>query len=163
MDCASQHKTDPLLLKTCTGRCGEKLPEACFSKQMWTRVALAKIKCRECCKQMKTSDMVEEKECQACRQVLPRALFTDGEWRGGHGTHKCRNCLTGPTARRDQWTCVRCKDTHSIEYFQAWMTDKKTKKSKHCVCNACWHQEQVEKVMLQASNMEHVSKAADRR
>jgi hypothetical protein len=151
------------MLKKCTGRCGEKLPEACFSGRMWNKVSLSKIKCQKCCKAMRDTDMVDEKECQSCDRELSRLHFTDSEWLGKNGPRKCRNCLTGPRAHQGQWTCRRCKETHHPQFFRAWMAAKNTNKAKNCICNTCRNKERLQEVIVQASNLDHVAKAADRR
>jgi len=158
LDCARRHRQNPVELKRCTGKCAEELPEISFSQYQWKRVSLLKIKCKKCCKAMKNSDTIDEKQCQVCEKMLSHIDFTDREWRGHNGKHKCRSCVIGPRAREGEWTCRKCKTSFSKEFFRMWMVAKNTDKSKNAKCNTCWMQECVQEMTTAASNMEHVMK-----
>ena len=129
-----------------------------FSERRWKKVSLLKIKCKKCCKANKNSDDIEEKECQVCEKMLSQLDFTDREWRGRNGKHKCRTCVIGPKAQEEERTCRKCKISFSKEFFRAWMVAKNTDNTKNAKCNTCWMQERVLEMTTAASNMEHVMK-----
>ena len=153
--CAERHVTEPLLLKRCNGRCGEELPQASFSFRMWNKVALAKIKCKQCCKALNDTENGDARECQKCLNLLPRVHFSDGEWRGKNGRRTCRTCTTGPRALKGQWTCCKCKATYDESMFRLWKDAKNTTKSQHCKCNKCWSTECETAMRVRLSNVTH--------
>ena len=151
------------MLKKCMGRCGQQFPEASFTRKQWTKVALSKIKCQSCCKAMKHTDIVDKRQCTTCGQELLRLHFTDDEWRGGHGTHKCRECQSGPNADKNkgQWTCTAhgCDFRGDKHHFRYWREKQKVDKSNgRQKCNKCFLalDPDIQQLALHRRNLKHM-------
>ena len=93
---------------------------------------------------MKTDDSVNERDCSKCGDTFSRTHFTDGQWRGNHGTHHCRGCMVGPNSAtlRGKWTCKApgCQFSGDKSFFRLWIQTQGNDGRSHGKekCNACF-------------------------
>ena len=137
----------------------------CFTKQMLNHVAIHRIKCKACTKKKKGTNEDGQFPCDKCGKFLDRIHFSDGQWRGNHKTHVCRNCTSSPKAlqNRGQWTCraYGCNLKGDKELFQLWRSrQKKDKANGYEKCNACFKQldADAQSRALHAKNLEKHSR-----
>ena len=123
-------------LKQCTGRCKNKLPEICFTYQMWNKRNPLYIKCKECQRGKRLQGaLMDEKECDACHEFKSRSLFTDSQWERRKG--RCMICCK----ETGQWTCRApgCTFTGAKDMFREWTkTQKLGRNNGYEWCNKCF-------------------------
>lgn len=166
LDCAGKFQT----LKLCTGVCGQRLPEVCFTKRMWTRVPNLKVKCQQCCKSAGAPDVVDEKTCSKCQKDLSHTFYSDRQWRQGAQWRQCVACCIGPESplKVGIWTCraYGCNFHGDKKLFALWrQTQRKDKANGWEKCNVCFVKMDADRQQreLQQAHQQHIQKSSERR
>ena len=141
--CMQRH-TEKLTLKICNGRCGQELPEICFTTNMWHHVGHQKRKCKECTRSLQSTRTDHERPCTgAGDKFVPRCFFSSAQW---DSPNKKAVCKFGTTAtilqKKNEWRCKApsCTFKGDKAFFRMWRSTQKypNHQNGHQKCNTCF-------------------------